>query len=178
MTAGIGFGLAVAAEDAFGNIVTSYQGAVNASLAGNTTTDTLGGTTSRMTVNGVATFSGLMLRRANSADSLQLTSGILAPANTNSLSVNPAAPSQLVLISQPPEKVPARQPFRFTAVVEDAFGNVVTDYHGSVTASLATAPRHAMIRGPLTVLATGGDGTFLRLDVEEVWSGLLLERHE
>lgn len=65
-----------------------------------------------------------------------------------------------MLTSQPPEKVPARQPFNFTAVVEDAFGNVVTDYNGSVTASLATAPRHAAIRGPLTVLATGGVADF------------------
>ena len=160
VTAGSGFGLTVAAEDAFGNIVTSDQGAVNASLAGNPATDTLGGTTSMVMVNGVATFSGLTLRRASSADSLQLTSGILTPANSNSSTVIPAAPSQLVLISQPPARVPARQPFNVTAVVEDSFGNVVTDYNGIVTASLATAPRHAVIHGPLTVVATGGVADF------------------
>ena len=77
-----------------------------------------------------ASLSDLTLTRAVAGDSLQIAAGGLSSATTNPFAVNPAAPTQVVLISQPPGKIPAHQSFRFAAAVEDPFGNIVTDYNG------------------------------------------------
>src|SRR5262249_38386972 len=64
VTAGIGFGLAVSVEDAFGNLVTSFDGGVTVALAGGPGGAGLGGPSSLAAVGGVATFSGLKLTQA------------------------------------------------------------------------------------------------------------------
>ncbi len=160
VTAGSGFGLSVVAEDAFGNVVTSFQGSVNATLSAGQDAGSLGGAATVTAVNGVASFAGLTLTRAAVGDSLQFTSGGLSSATTNPFAVDPAAPDQLVVISQPPGKVAARQPFQIAAAVEDAFGNVVTNYNGNVSVSLADAPRHAKLHGSLTVPVSAGVADF------------------
>jgi hypothetical protein len=159
-TAGSGFGLVVTAEDPFGNVDTSFQGVVTATLSPSLDAGVLGGTTSVSAVNGVAQFSGLTLTRAIAGDSLQLASGRLSPVATNPFTVNPAAPTQVVLISQPPGKIPAHQSFSFTAAVEDTFGNIVTDYNGGVSVALAAGPGHARFHGSLTVQASAGVAVF------------------
>jgi pantothenate kinase type III len=156
VTAGSGFGLTVAAEDAFGNVVTSFQGNVTATLAGGA----LGGETTVTAVDGVAQFSGLMLDKATSSDTLQLTSGGLSSATTNPLAVTPAAPARWVFIAQPPEKLPARKTFQVVAALEDAFGNVVTDDNGNASVSLTDAPRDARLHGTLTVPVRAGVAVF------------------
>ncbi len=160
VTAGNGFGLMVTAEDPFGNVDTSFQGVVTASLSPGLDAGMLSGTTGVSAVNGVASFSDLVLTRAVAGDPLQLASGGLLPVTTNPFAVNPAAPMQVVLISQPPGKVPVHQSFTFTAAVEDAFGNIVTDYNGSVSVTLSNHPGHARFHGPLTVQASAGVAVF------------------
>ncbi len=160
ITAGSGFGLVVTAEDPFGNVDTSFQGNVTASLAPALNAGVFNGTTTVSAVNGVAQFSGLTLTRAAAGDSLQLASAGLSPTTTTPFAVNPGAPTQVVLISQPPGKVPALQPFTFTAAVEDAFGNIVTTYNGSVTVALTDNPGHARFHGSFTVQASAGVAVF------------------
>ena len=154
------------AEDPFGNVDTSFQGNVTASLSPGLDAGALAGTTSASAIHGVANLSDLVLTRAVTGDSLQIISGSLTPVTTNPFTVNPAAPTEVVLISQPPEKVPAHQSFRFTAAVEDAFGNIVTGYNGSVSVTLANGPGHSRFHGPLTVQASAGvavlDGSMSR----------------
>src|SRR5207245_10699346 len=79
VTAGSGFGLAVSVEDAFGNLVTSFNGGVTVSLAGGPAGAGLGGVLWLAAVDGVATFSGLTLTRAGADYTLQTTSGDLTP---------------------------------------------------------------------------------------------------
>jgi pantothenate kinase type III len=160
VTAGSGFGLMVAAEDAFGNVVTSFQGNVTATLVGGPDAGVLGGQATATAVNGVANFSGLTIDQAAAGDSLQFAVGGLSTATTNPFAVNPAAPARLVFISQPPGKIPARQTFDIVAAVEDAFGNVETDYNGTVSVSLADDPRHAKLHGSLTVPVSAGVAVF------------------
>jgi pantothenate kinase type III len=160
VTAGSGFGLMVAAEDAFGNVETSFQGNVTATLVGGPDAGVLGGQATATAVNGVANFSGLTIDQAAAGDSLQFASGGLSTATTNPFAVNPAAPARLVFISQPPGKIPARQTFDIVAAVEDAFGNVVTDYNDNVSVSLADDPRHAKLHGSLTVPVSAGVAVF------------------
>ncbi len=74
--------------------------------------------------------------------------------------MNPAAPTQVVLISQPPGKIPQHQSFSFAAAVEDAFGNIVTSYNGTVSVTLSNNPSHARFHGSLTVQAGAGVAVF------------------
>jgi hypothetical protein len=87
VAAGAGFGLAVSAEDAYGNVAIPFTGGVAVALANNPGGSTLGGTTTVNAVNGVATFSGLTLDKAGSSYTLQATSSGLSPATTNPFNV-------------------------------------------------------------------------------------------
>ena len=86
VAAGAPFGIVVEAEDAFGNLVISFDGPV--SLV--TTGGTLGGTTTLAAVGGVAIFSGLTLGQATGPVSLEVAGGGLTVATTSPVSV--AAP--------------------------------------------------------------------------------------
>lgn len=91
VTAGSGFGLVVTAEDSFGTVDTSFNGSVTVNNPNGGSP--LGETTA---VNGVATFSDLILDQAGSY-SLTVTSNGLAQATTNPFNVNPLAATQLMV---------------------------------------------------------------------------------
>ncbi len=160
VTAGTGFGVSVAAEDAFGNVVTSFQGNVAATLSGGVFAGALGGETAATALNGVAQFSGLTLTEATYGDRLQLTSVGLSSATTNAITVDAGPPSRWVFISQPPVKVAPRQIIRIIAAIEDAYGNVVLEENGSASLSLAGGPRDATLHGSQTVPVNAGVAVF------------------
>jgi hypothetical protein len=113
VTAGSGFGLTVAAEDAEGNVDTSFNGSVTLTPAGNS-----GGSPLTTTaVNGVATFSGLTLNNPGSGYALQVTAGGLAGVTSSPISVASG--------SAPPTALPP----------------LTGDVSGQVTATLTPAPR-------------------------------------
>jgi hypothetical protein len=87
VAAGAGFGLAVTAEDGYGNVVATFTGSVAVALSSNPGGSTLGGTLSVNAVNGVATFSGLKLDKAGTGYALQATSTGLTPATTSTFDV-------------------------------------------------------------------------------------------
>ena len=86
--AGIGFGLIIVVEDAFGNVVTNFSGSVTLALGSNPGQSTLGGTLKVTVKNGVATFSGLTLNKAGTGYTLRATSGSLTSATTNAFKVS------------------------------------------------------------------------------------------
>ena len=137
--AGMGFGLIVAAEDAFGNFDPSFGGSVTLALAGNPTNNTLGGMPTLTTDDGTATFSDLSLTKATSGVALEATSGSLTSATTSSIMVTAGPATQLVVTTQPPSSVTAGSGFGLVAVAEDEFGNVDPDFAHSVILALASA---------------------------------------
>jgi hypothetical protein len=74
---GVGFGLVVTAEDALGNLATSFNGNVTIAIATNPGGATLQGPLTVAAVNGVATFSGLSLDMAGTGYALRATAGSL-----------------------------------------------------------------------------------------------------
>jgi uncharacterized delta-60 repeat protein len=82
-----GFGLTVAIEDAYGNVVTSASNGVKVAFAHNPTGAKLGGTTSVTVSQGIATFSRLTINKVGSGYTLQLTSSGLTSATTNAITV-------------------------------------------------------------------------------------------
>ena len=82
-----GFGLQVAIEDTYGNLVTSSSSTVKVALGNNPTGAKLGGTLSVKASAGVATFSGLTLNKAGTGYTLQLTSSGLSSATSSAITV-------------------------------------------------------------------------------------------
>ena len=171
VAAGSGFGLTVAVEDAYGNLVTGFGSAVTIGLVAGPSAGDLGGSLTATVSGGVATFSGLSIDLAGSGYAVQATATGLAPATTTSVGVTPAAPAQLVIPAGPPPTLAAGSPFGLAVSVEDVYGNLVTGYGGEVTVGLAGEPDGVALGGVLTVPAIGGMATFGGLDVTESGSG-------
>jgi hypothetical protein len=173
-TAGVGFGLVVAAEDPFGNVDPSFGGGITVTLPGRSGGGSLAGPITVAPIDGLAHFPGLTLTRAGAGYALDVSSGGLAAARTSAFTILPAAPSQLVVTIQPPAAVSLKQPFGFTVAAGDPFGNVATGFHGLVTAVLATNPNHNKLDGTLTVEAIAGVATFTDATVKKSGRGYAL----
>ncbi len=175
VTAGSGFGLTVQVEDSFGNVATSFNSSVKIALVSNPGKSTLGGTLSVTAKNGVATFSGLILDEAATGYTLKLTSGTLTAATTTAFNVIPAAASKLVVTTQPLATVTTGSGFGLIVEVEDAFGNVVTGFNGSVTIALGSNPGKSTLGGTLSVTVKNGVATFSGLTLNKAGIGYTLK---
>ena len=162
MTAGSSFGLTVSAEDAFGNLATTYDDIASVALSSAPAGSTLAGPTAVTAAQGVATFAGLALDTVGAGDSLQITSGSLT-AKVTGLNVTPGPAAELAVTTQPPATTTAGTAFGLMVSVDDAFGNLATTYSGSVTVALTPGPGRGTLGGPTTVTAVGGVAAFTGL---------------
>jgi hypothetical protein len=175
LAAGSAFSVTVQAEDASGNLLTSYNGMVTLALANNPAGDTLGGTTTVQASGGVAAFTGLTLTRASAGDTLVATSGLSAEGYTSAITVNPTAASQLVITTQPPATVKLNSQFGLQASIEDPYGNVVTTASNPVSVAFSNNPAGATLGGTLSVAASQGVATFSNLAINKVGNGYTLQ---
>jgi streptogramin lyase len=175
VTAGSGFGLTVTAEDSSGNPIISFNGTVTVALASNPGGATLGGTLTATASNGVATFSGLTMTTAASGYTLSVSGGGLGEGVTNTITVTPAAATQLVITTQPPATVKVNSNFGLQASIEDQHGNVVTTASNSVSVAFANNPTGATLSGTLSVAASAGVATFSGLKINKTGSGYTLK---
>ena len=159
-------------EDAFGNVVTSDNSSVTIAVASGPGGFTGGSTISVAAVNGVATFSNLVLNTAGSY-TLSVSDGGLAGANTGNLTVSPAAASQLVLQQSPTTGTAGQALGTVQLVVEDAFGNVVTSDSSTVTIAVASGPGGFTAGSTISVAAVNGVATFGNLVLDTAGSGQL-----
>jgi FKBP-type peptidyl-prolyl cis-trans isomerase 2/regulation of enolase protein 1 (concanavalin A-like superfamily) len=167
VVAGVGFELAVTAEDPFGNVDPTFVGNVTLALASAPGGSNLGGRLSEPASSGVATFSDLTLNEAATSDTLQATSTGLNAATTDAFAVTPAAATQLVVTAQPRTSVTAGVGFALAVSAEDPFGNVDPTFVGNVTLALASAPGGSTLGGMLTEAASAGVATFSVLTLNE-----------
>jgi hypothetical protein len=174
VTAGAAFSLTVWAEDLYGNLVTSFSGSLTIALDDNPGDTTLDGKLTVTASKGVARFSSLTLDKVDRGYTLQATSRNLTAALTGSISVTAAAAAKLVVTTEPPSSVVAGSDFGFTATVEDKYGNVVTNYNGSVTVALGKNPGGSTLGGTLTVTVVNGLATFTDLTLNNPGTGYTL----
>ena len=146
-------------EDQYGNLETGDKSTVVAvSLA--TGTGPLLGTTTATASGGVATLPGLSDDLAEPI-TLKFSSGSLAAATSQSIVVNPAVASQLVIHTQPSSTAIAGQAFGGPPVIYelDAFNNLETgDNSTTITASLASGT--GPLQATTSVTVKGGVATF------------------
>jgi hypothetical protein len=174
VVAGVGFGLAVSAEDPFGNVDPTFAGTVALTLTGNPGGSNLGGTTSLAAGAGVATFTGLTLNRAAAGYLLTVGAAGLSSATSNTFGVNAAPATHLAVTTQPPASVAAGGGFGLVVSAEDGFGNVDPTYKGNVTLSVASNPGGSTLAGTLGVAASHGVATFSGLTLNQAGSGYTL----
>src|SRR5439155_1624597 len=133
-TAGQAFGIqpVVYVEDQFGNLDTNDSSTV-VTAAGRDGGRALQGTATATVSGDVATFTNLADNQTESI-SLQFSGGGLTSVPTDSIIISPAAPSQLVIHTQPSATVTAGQAFATQPVVyvEDPYGNLETGDNSTV----------------------------------------------
>ncbi len=86
---------------------------------------------------------------------MQATASSLGTASTNSFNVTAAA-SRLVITTEPPSTIAANTAFAVNVSVEDASGDVITGYNGTVTIAIAGDPAG----GSVTVQVVNGVADF------------------
>jgi subtilisin-like proprotein convertase family protein len=164
--AGAQFGLEVAADDAAGNPTPFFPGGVTVKLLNNPGNSTLGGTTTEPAgTSGIATFSDLTLNIVGTGYTLQATSPMVASVTTSPIAVKPAPAVQLTIPTsgEPPADVDAGDAFSMVVDAVDKFGNLDTNYGGSVTISLPSN-----VTGTTSVNARNGVATFSNLVIDQV----------
>jgi titin len=159
-TAGVALSpvVTVAVEDSKGNVVTSDSSStVTLTLSSGTFSN--GSTTATaIVVNGVATFSGLVINKTGSYK-LTASDGALTNVISNSVVISSAAASQVVFQQAPPVAGTAGSSFSVKVAVEDQFGNVVTSDVSTVTLTLSTGT-FSTGSSTATAVASGGVATF------------------
>lgn len=128
-TAGVAQNISVTLKDSYGNIATGYTGTVHftssdpeATLPSNytfTATDA-----------GAHTFSVTLLTAGTRSITVADTHVSTLTATESGITVNAAKATKFLITA--PSTVNARSPFNLTLTVEDTYGNVVTDYTGTV----------------------------------------------
>ena len=168
VTAGQQFDMVVDAIDPFGNLDTNFDGPVTIALPGSVPSSI-----SVDAVAGVASYSTLALDTVGTYK-LQATDSPLTPVTSTSVKVvAQSQPGQLVWTTEPPAQVLHNLAFGATVDVEDQFGNLETNYNGSVTIQLDTNPYpgSAVLGGTTTITASGGVATFSGLSINVVNTG-------
>ena len=166
----------VEAQDAGGNLITSFTGIVTLAIASNPGGGTLTGTATATAVGGVATFSGLSIEKAGAGYTLQASDGALNGISA-AFDIAAGAPTELVFTSSPGD---TRVGVAFTnqPVVEarDAFGNTAIGYTGSVTLTITTGTGAvgATLGGLVTVNAVNGVASFSGLSIDKIAAGYRL----
>ncbi len=158
------FGLAVSAEDRYGNVVKAETGSVTIALKNNPGHGTLSGRLTISFSSGVAKFSGLRLNKPGDGYTIKATSTKLTPAITDPFNVTDGdAPSVgLVLATQPSRGIAidsTLSPVGSGSDKED-FGNAPTTTYGSTLFTLTSNPGSngttVVDIGPLTMTDSNG----------------------
>ena len=149
--------------DASGNTVTSSTVNVVASIASGTG-GTLSGTTTVAAVNGVATFTNLVLSGTPGSFTLRFTPTSLTAATSDSFALSVGAASKVMVTTQPAGAFNGIE-FSTQPVVKitDAGGNTITSSTANVVATLASGS--GTLGGTTAVNAVAGVANFTNLKI-------------
>ncbi len=130
----------VTAVDAYGNTVgtgpNSYEGTVKLTGTDGQATGLPASHVFTASDAGSFTFVGVGLKTAGSQTITATDSVKTSVVGTSTFKVTAGPVSHLVLTTPPPDPIVAGQPFTLVVSAEDAYGNVVPTFNGSVTISL------------------------------------------
>jgi hypothetical protein len=163
----------VSAENASNVVVTSFTQPVTVAIATGSGANgaTLGGTLTVNAVNGVATFSNLVITKSGTGFKLQATSAGTAAGTSGSFVINPDVATTLHFAVQPTTGLHGAS---ITPAVQvdarDQFNNVVKAFVSNITVAITagTGTAGAVLSGTTSVAATAGVATFQNLSINLV----------
>ncbi len=152
--------------DAGGNLVATDGVSVLAALASGPSA-TLGGTTTRQTVSGQATFDNLSLTGTAGTYTLDFTSGSLTKATSNNITLNPGPATKLVFSTTTPATAQSGVVFSPVPVVQlqDASSNNVSQPGVSVTVARFSGDTTAIVSGGSAATDAMGRASFSSLAI-------------
>ncbi len=156
--------LQVAIKDQFGNVVTGNSSSVTVALASGPGTFASGSTTSVTAVNGVATFSNLMLN-ATGTYTLSVSDGSLTGATSGNVTISSSSTASQLAITQSPTAGTAGQAMgtALSVAVENASGSTVTSNTSTVTVTVLSGPGGFASGSTTSVTAVNGVASFSNL---------------
>jgi len=154
--------VSVDVEDAFGNVVTTDTSTVTIAVATGPAGFATGSTTSAPAMNGVATFSNLLLDTVGNY-TLSVSDGALTGATSGTIAISSGAATQLVLEQSPTSGTAGQALSTLSVVLKDNFGNIATNNSSTVTASIATGPGGFATSSTTNVSPANGVATFSNL---------------
>jgi hypothetical protein len=128
-TAGVGGNFTVTLKDAYGNIASGYSGTVHFSSS-DAKAVLPGNYTFTASDAGTHSFSATLKTAGTQSITAKDTTTASLTSTDGGITVNPAAASKFILTA--PASVTAGASFNLTLTVQDAYGNVVTNYTGTV----------------------------------------------
>jgi hypothetical protein len=162
----------VRALDDFGNVNTSFNGAVTVALSVNPGGGTVSGTTTVNAIGGTATFAGLSIDKSGTGYRFEATSGTLTPDVSNAFSITGGAAVRLAFTVQPTQ---TRATFNITPTVRvagfDALDNIATFAPGStvtLTITQGTGAPGAVLTGGGPILLVSGVAQFDPMNINLV----------
>jgi hypothetical protein len=165
----------VSALNASNAVVTSFTGPITLSIAAGTGANgaVLAGTTVVNAVNGVASFSDLIIQKAGTGFKLAASSPGTAGVNSASFAINADVAVAVHFSGQPVTTAAGATIPAFTVDVRDQFNNVTKTFVGSVTVSIApgTGTAGAVLSGTTTLTLVSGVATFSDLSINLPGSG-------
>jgi hypothetical protein len=157
------------------NLVTDEPVDVTLGLSGGDPNATLGGTTTRTSVNGVATFDDLTIRKAATGYTLDASASGLTGDTSGSFDVSAAAATKLAFTTQPVSTPAGNVMPQVVVSVEDQFGNVVTDWEtGAITMAIGHNPSGGTLSGTTKRVVKDGQSTFSDLEINKPGSNYTL----
>lgn len=165
----------VALRGANNQIIATATDNITIAFGANPGNGTLGGTLSVAAVNGVATFTDLVIDSARAGYTLTATSGALPTITSNAFNVTHAAAARLEFLVQPSNVNEAEVITPAIAVrAFDAIGNVASTFVGTVTLEILDNPGPGTIGGTTSRAAAGGVATFDDITISTPASGYTL----
>ena len=154
--------LKVAIENLSGQVVTSDNSAVTLSIGSGPGGFTGASTVTVNAVNGIATFSNLVLN-VSGAYTLNDSDGTITNGASGTVTINAAQAAKVAFQQTPTAGVIGHALSTVTAAVEDQFGNVVATNNSNVTISVASGGGSFASGSSTTVSAVNGIATFNNL---------------
>jgi Tol biopolymer transport system component len=161
----------VTVEDSNGVAVTDATNSITLAIAtGPIGGGVLSGTLTRTAASGIATFDNISINKSGTF-TLQATSSGLSRAASDTFNINAGPPAKLAFSVQPTDSSPDTPISLIQVIVQDNFGNLVTNATNSVTLSLGSNPGNSVLSGTATQSATSGVVNFSDISLNNPANG-------
>jgi hypothetical protein len=176
VAAGTGISATVEARNNSGVVQTCFTSNVTISFGANPGGGTLGGTTTRAAVGGVASFTGLTVTKASAAYTLAAASSGLPAATSTGFTVSAGPATALTITTQPTNAQAGGAISAVVVTVIDQFSNTAAGFSGPVGVAITpgTGTAGAVLSGTTSVPAALGVASFSNLSINKTGAGYTL----